>query len=192
MTTNTFITKLTQQWGLPLDEIDQLGCRLESFYDQFRTSIHTKTRDSSDYGFNYLSGLLRIEAKRTMANISRKTNMPYQNMHHFMSNSPWSGPGLIAAIQDDVKRHPEFQAEAMLVLDESPDEKAGDYSAGAGRQHNGRLGKVEMSQVGVFLSLVTPRAHMWIDGELYILERWFGKAYTERRKKAGISKDRVF
>jgi len=186
------ITELICQWGLPLGEIEQLGSRLKVFYDRFRTSIHTKTRDCSAYGFEYLSGLLRIEAKRTMANISRKTNRPYQNMHHFMSNSPWSGPGLIVAIQDDVKRHPEFQTEAILVLDESADEKAGDYSAGASRQHNGRLGKVEMSQVGVFLSLATPHAHTWIDGELYIPERWFGEAYAKRREKTGIPKDRVF
>ncbi len=39
-----------------------------------------------------------------------------------------------------------------LILDESPDEKAGPKSAGAGRQHNGRLGKIEMSQVGAFLA----------------------------------------
>jgi SRSO17 transposase len=91
-----------------------------------------------------------------------------------------------------VKHHPEFQTGAMLILDESADKKAGDHSAGAARQHNGRLGKVDMSQVGVFLSLATPRAHTWIDGELYIPERWFGDAYAERREKVGIPKDRTF
>lgn len=192
MTANISTPELLWQWGLPLDEIERLGYRLQRFYDRFRPNIHTKTRDSSKYGFDYLSGLLRLEAKRTIANISRKTNRPYQNMHHFMSNSTWSGPGLIVAIQNDIKQHPEFRAEAVLVLDESADGKAGDHSAGAGRQYNGRLGKVEMSQVGVFLSLVTPRAHTWIDGELYIPECWFGEAYAERRKKAGIPEDRVF
>ena len=192
MAASIFTAEQAQQWGLPLDEIEQLGNRLKSFYNRFRTSLCTKTRDCSNYGFDYLSGLLRIEAKRTMATISRKTNRPYQNMHHFMSNSPWSGPGLILAIQNEIKQHAEYQAEAILVLDESADEKAGDYSAGASRQHNGRLGKVEMSQVGVFLSLATPRSHTWIDGGLYIPERWFGEAYAERRKKAGIPEDRVF
>jgi SRSO17 transposase len=133
-----------------------------------------------------------MEAGRNMANIGRKTDVSEQNMQHFISNSPWSGPGLVAAIQDDIKQHPEFQSGAVLVLDESPDEKAGDHSAGASRQHNGRLGKVEMSQVGVFLSLVTPRVNTWIDGELYIPERWFGQAYAKRRKKAGIPETRTF
>jgi SRSO17 transposase len=35
-------------------------------------------------------------------------------------------------------------------LDESAEEKASTGSAGARRHYNGRLGKVEMSQVGVF------------------------------------------
>lgn len=192
MNTSTPIAELTQQWGLPLDEIEQLGCRLKDFCNRFRSCFRTRRRDSSEYGLHYVSGLLRMEAKRTMANISRKTDSPYQNLHHFMSNSPWSGPGLIVGVQDDIKRHPEFQTGAMLVLDESADEKAGGYSAGASRQHNGRLGKVDMSQVGVFLSLATPRAHTWIDGELYIPERWFGEAYAKRREKAGIPEDRVF
>ena len=180
------------QWGLPLDEVNRLGQRLRHFYDRFRSDIRPKTQDSSEYGLCYVSGLLRMEAKRTMANISRKTNVSIQNMHHFMSNSPWSGRALIGAVQDDIKTHSEFQSRAMLILDESADEKAGDHSAGAGRQHNGRLGKVEMSQVGVFLSLATPRAHTWIDGELYLPDRWFGDAYAERRNKVGIPETRTF
>ena len=169
-----------------------MGERLAGFYDRFRASIRTVTRDTSEYGLCYLSGLLRMETKRTMANIGRTTDVGAQNMQHFMSNSPWSGQTLITALQDDIKRHPEFQTGAMLVLDESPDEKASDHSAGASRQHNGRLGKVEMSQVGVFLSLVAARANTWVDGELYLPKRWFTPAYAERRQKAGIPEARTF
>jgi len=192
MDTNESITELAQRWGLPLNEIRQLGQRLKRFYDRFRSCTRTKTRDTSEYGFHYVSGILRMETKRTMANIGRKTNVSKQNMHHFMSNSPWSGPTLIQAIRDDIKRHPGFRAGAMAILDESADEKAGNHSAGAARQHNGRLGKVDMSQVGVFLSLATPRAHTWIDGELYVPQRWFSDAYAERRKKVGLPKELTF
>ena len=103
---------------------------------------------------DYVSGLLRMETKRNMANIGRKTETSEQNLHHFISNSPWTGPELIHAVQDEIKDHSDFE-NAILVLDESAEEKAGPHSAGTGRQHNGRLGKIEMSQVGVFLSLVT-------------------------------------
>ena len=180
------------RWGLPLDEIEQLGQRLILFFERYGPFFRNKTHDGSEYGFQYLSGLLRMETKRNMAEIGRKTGVSGQNMQHFMSNSPWSGPGLIDGIQDEIKDHSEYQSGAILALDESADEKAGEHSAGASRQHNGRLGKVEMSQVGVFVSLVTPGANTWIDGELYLAERWFTKAYAERRKKVGIPESRTF
>ena len=127
-----------------------------------------------------------------MANIGRKTGVPEQNMQHFMSESPWPGRALIAEIREDIKIHPEFQSGAILVVDESADEKAGNHSAGAGRQHNGRLGKIEMSQVGVFGSLVTPRVNTWIDGELYFPVHWFEADYAERRQKIGLPEDLTF
>ena len=113
-------------------------------------------------------------------------------MQHFMSESPWPGRALIAEIRDDIKKHPEFQSGAILVVDESVDEKAGNHSAGAGRQHNGRLGKIEMSQVGVFGALVTPRVNTWIDGELYFPKHWFKEAYAPQRQRAGIPAERSF
>jgi SRSO17 transposase len=174
------------RWGLPLDEIEQLTERLVCFYGRFRPYLRTKTRDTSEYGLCYVSGLLRMKTERNMANISRKTGIPIQNMQHFISNSPWPARSLIGAIRDEIKGHPEFQVGAVLVLDESADEKAGDHSAGAGRQYNGRLGKVEMSQVSVFLSLVTPRVNTWIDGELYLPKHWFEEAQADRRRQVGI------
>jgi SRSO17 transposase len=132
-----------------------------------------------------------MDTKRNFANIGRKVEVPGQNLQHFMSNSPWSAADLIAAVQNEIKAHPSFQ-KAILVLDESAEEKGGTESAGAGRQHNGRLGKVEMSQVGVFLSLVTPQVNTWIDGELYIPAHWFEADYAEKRKSVGIPDQRTF
>jgi SRSO17 transposase len=78
------------------------------------------------------------------------------------------------------------------LLDESPNEKAGDHSAGAGRQHNGRLGKVEMSQVGVFVAFYKERVWTWVDGELFLPEHWFTAAMAPLRKRLGIPDTRTF
>jgi SRSO17 transposase len=174
-----------------LGEIYKLEERLSNFYNRYSMLIRTQTRDTSGYGICYISGLLRMETDRNFANVGRKTKMSGQNIQHFMSNSPWSGEGLIEAIQNEIKIHPAFQ-EAILVLDESADAKAGGHSAGAGRQHNGRLGTIDMSQVGVFLSLVTPQINTWIDGELYIPAHWFETSYAEKKKKAGIPEQLTF
>jgi SRSO17 transposase len=109
-----------------------------------------------------------------------------------MSNSPWSALSLGQAIQDKVKARPEFQQETMLLIDESAEEKAGEESAGAGRQYNGRLGKVELSQVGVFLTLATPTISTWVDGELFIPEAWFSPTTASLRAKVGLPAERTF
>ena len=179
-------------WGLPLDEIEHLGERLTSFYERFRRHLHTTTRDTSAYGLAYLSGLLRLDTKRTMANIGRQTGVKPQNMQHFISNSPWATAGLLEAIRDEIKCHPAFQADAVLVLDESAEQKTSGATVGVKRQHNGRLGKVEMSQVGVFLALVTPQVTIWVDGELFLPEDWFDATGAERRQQVGLPDTRTF
>lgn len=180
------------RWGLPIEEIKNLGKRLYHFCERFRPAMRTKTHDTSAYGVEYVSGLLRMEAERTITNISRKTETDKQGMHHFMSNSPWSSEQLIQSLHEDIRAEPEWATEAMLLLDESADAKAGTTTAGAGRQYNGRLGKIDVCQVGVFLSLSTPRANCWIDGELFIPKNWFEPENEAKRTLVGIPEERRF
>lgn len=154
--------------------------------------MRTKTRDTSDYGFHYLSGMLRMETKRNIANISRKTNQSIQNMHHFMSNSPWSARKLLDRIREDMMSRGELAEGVMLILDEVADEKAGEYSVGTSRQYNGRQGKVDNCQVGVFLSVAKGNFSSWIDGEIFLPERWFTDEYARHRQRGGIPIERQF
>lgn len=155
------------QWGVPVHEIPQLGDRFYTYCDRFRRLMRTKTHDTSAYGVEYVSGLLRMSSQRNITEISRQAGITSQNMQQFISDSPWAGEGLIDGVQGEVKVHPAF-AEAVAVIDESADAKAGEVSVGAGRQHNGRLGKIEQSQVGVFLALATPQVNLWVDGALFV------------------------
>ena len=183
---------LLERWGLPLNEIEQLGDSLADFWQYFSQWTRTQTRDTSHYGFCYLRGLISLDSQRNYANIGRQTDVPEQNMHHLMSNTPWSGPLLISKIQEEIAQQEEFQESSVLLLDESADEKAGPQSVGARRQHNGRRGKVDNCQVGVFLSLANNGYHTWVDGEVYIPADWFGDEARQRRQQAGIPEERLF
>lgn len=154
--------------------------------------MRTKTHDTSEYGVQYVGGLLRLEEKRNIAQISRRLGVESQNMQQFISDSPWSGPGLIQAVQAQVKAQPVWEQGAILVVDESADEKAGETSTGASRQHNGRLGKIDLCQVGVFAALVTPEVNTWIDGELFLPEKWFATTAAAKRQRLGIPAERTF
>ena len=133
-----------------------------------------------------------MEGKRDITNIAIVAGVPEQNMQQFISDSPWSGYDLISVLQQDMSAHPHFREGAVLLADESAEEKAGEHSAGSSRQHNGRLGKVEMSQVGVFVSLSKGSYRTWIDGELFLAEKWFSPAYAAHRQRVGLPKERTF
>jgi len=132
-----------------------------------------------------------MKGSRTMADLAREAQVGEQNMQHFMSNSPWSGRALIEQVQQGIVERPELQG-GMLILDESADEKSGDSSAGAGRQHNGRMGKIDECQVGVYLAYAKEQHWTLWDGSLFIPEKWFSPGAAQRRDKVGIPVERSF
>jgi len=136
-----------------------------------------------------------MQAKRNYANIARQVIDPEddgQNVQQFMSDSPWEAQAVIQKVQQEIAGTEGLQEGGMLLLDESADEKAGSKSAGAGRQHNGRLGKVEMSQVGVFLAFYKELVWTWVDGELFLPEHWFTSEMASERKRVGVPEERKF
>ena len=173
------------------EAIADLGERLQRFWRYYGQWTRTRTRDTSAYGLSYVSGLLRMKGSRTMADIAREAQVGEQNMQHFMSNSPWSGPALIEHVQQAIVERPELQ-DGILILDESADEKSGDKCAGVGRQHNGRMGKVDECQVGVYLAYAKAQHWTLWDGCLFIPEKWFSASAAQRRAKAEIPGDRSF
>jgi SRSO17 transposase len=132
-----------------------------------------------------------MQDSRTMAGIAREAQVAEQNMQHFMSKSPWSGQALIEQVQEAIVERAELQG-GVLILDESADEKSGDSSAGAGRQHNGRMGKVDECQVGVYVAYAKQQHWTLWDGCLFIPEKWFSAEAAQRRAKAEIPGERIF
>ena len=133
--------------------MQRLGDDLRAFWERFRACFRTRTRDTSEQAYWYWRGQLTMEDARNFANIERRSHGgDGQALQQFMSDSPWRKQAVCDQIQDEIGAHPALQHGGVLVLDESSDETAGEESAGAGRQHNGRLGKVELSVTTVGLT----------------------------------------
>jgi SRSO17 transposase len=137
-----------------------------------------------------------MKTGRHVAGISREAEVSEQNLQHFMTCSPWSGAAVCRTVQEDLKGTVGLAHGGVLVVDESADEKAGEGSVGAGRQYNGRLGKVEMSQVAVLLSYVNltvpPGLWSWIEGEWFLPKAGFEADQAARRQRLGLPKDLTF
>jgi SRSO17 transposase len=179
-------------WGLPGAAIKKLGHRLNEFWERYADCFETQTRDTSYYGLDYLSGLLRMTKERNFTNIAHTAGNSPQNVQHFMSNSPWDAADVLARIREEIRETPEFDTGGALILDESADKKVSEKTAGAGRQHNGRLGKIEMSQVGTFLAYANDGIWTWIDGELFLPKHWFSPQKAKERRRLGIPGDLEF
>src|SRR5713226_5491936 len=77
-------------------------------------------------------------------------------------------------------------------LEESADEKAGTHNAGASRQYNGRMGKVDVCRVDTCLTYANGGLWAMVDGELFLPEEWFGEAFDKTRHELGIPPERKF
>ena len=79
---------------------------------------------------------------------------------------------------------------AVLVVDETGFLKKGDKSAGVQRQYSGTAGRIENSQIGVFLAYASDKGRTLLDRELYLPQVWAED--RERRREAGVPEEVVF
>jgi hypothetical protein len=76
------------------------------------------------------------------------------------------------------------------VVDETGDVTKGACTVGVQRQYTGTAGRIENSQVAVYLTYAGAKGYAFIDRELYLPKAWAEDA--ERRAAAGVPDDVEF
>ncbi len=92
-------------------------------------------------------------------------------LQHLLGRAKWDAE----AVRDDLRGYvvDHFgDSGAVLVVDETGDLKKGTDSVGVQRQYTGTAGRIENSQVAVFLAYAAPRGHALIDRALYLPRCW--------------------
>ncbi|MGW0650843.1 IS701 family transposase [Streptomyces umbrinus] len=107
---------------------------------------------------------------------------PY-GLQHPLSRAKWDADAVRDDIRGFVVEHLHHQ-DAVLVVDETGDLKKGAATVGVQRQYTGTAGRIENSQVAVYLAYSTPLGHAAIDRELYVPRSW--SEDTARCRAAGI------
>ncbi len=88
-------------------------------------------------------------------------------LQHVLSRSVWDAE----LIRDDLRGcviDNLGHLDAVLVVDETRDLKRGVHSVGVQRQYTGTAGRIEYSQVAVYLAYASPTGHSLIDRALYL------------------------
>lgn len=104
-------------------------------------------------------------------------------MQHFLGRARWDDTAMAGDLRDYVVDHLGDE-DALLVLDETGDLKKGTHTVGVQRQYTGTAGRIENSQVAVYLGYGTTRGYTLIDRELYLPKSW--AADPARREEAGV------
>jgi SRSO17 transposase len=101
-----------------------------------------------------------------------QSGVDQQDLQYLVSQAAWDHQSVQDQLTRDADRLLGGHADSMLLIDESGFCKKGKMSAGVSRQWNGRLGKVDNCQVGVFGALCRGTATTLIQGQLYLPESW--------------------
>lgn len=95
-----------------------------------------------------------------------------QVLQNFLTHSAWDYRGVMDQVALNANQCVGSEVGAGLYVDESAFQKKGEKSVGVARQWNGRLGKQDNCQVGVFGALGRADRVSLIDARLYLPEAW--------------------
>jgi SRSO17 transposase len=149
--------------------------------------VRSEVRERS---YAYLQGLLSHCERKNGWQLAEWMGeaAPYR-VQHLLDRSRWDAD----AARDQVREYVLEELsdpEAVLIADETGFLKKGLHSVGVKRQYTGTAGRIENSQVGVFLCYATHQGAALVDRELYLPEEW--AADGPRRRAAAVPEETEF
>ncbi len=147
-------------------------------------------RESRAYAVAYLRGLASDLPRKNGWSLSEQAGHTRPDgLQRLLYKQKWDA----AAVRDRVRAFAGRYlgtSDAVLVFDETGQEKSGTATAGVGRQYTGTAGKITNAVVAVYCTYASSRGHCLIDGDLYVQKHWFTD--PQRYATAGFGADHTF
>jgi SRSO17 transposase len=167
-----------------------MGLRFKNFSQNYFPHFQRGSRSVGEQAEEYLKGLFQASGKKNMERMVEVVpNCDYQALQHFLSHSQWDARAVLDQLAVEADLHLGGSADTGFFIDESGFAKKGEKSVGVARQWNGRLGKVDNSQVAVFACLGQGPYATLIDTRLYLPKEWVQD--PERCREAGVPEQEV-
>jgi SRSO17 transposase len=169
------------------DDVRAAAEQLVQFHERFAPLFGKEP--AQDHAYDYLKGLMTCPERKSIEPIALNVGHgDVSGLQKFINIAPWQYDDVQDEIQSlfadelvpSARRSP---IGVVGVLDESGFAKKGTQSVGVARQHNGRLGKEDNCQVGVFLIGVTPEGVALLDHQLYLHQSWYDGPESRRRRQ---------
>src|SRR4051812_986712 len=174
------------------DDVRAAAEQLVDFHERF-APLFDKDQ-AQDHAYDYIKGLMVCPERKSIEPIALLVGHgDVSGLQKFVGAGPWPYDDVQAEAQslfadELVPSGIGSPVGTVGVVDESSFTKKGTHSAGVARQHNGRLGKEDNCQVGVFLVGVTPAGSALLDHQLFLPESWCEPTpeARDRRDKAHV------
>jgi SRSO17 transposase len=179
--------------SLSQQDIDASADELVAFQQRFADLW--QRREQRDWSAFYLCGQLTNLERKTVEPMVLALKGPDENamrgLQQFIGQSAW----LVRPKRERLQQLAGGwlgEPDAVLIFDGSGFPKRGPASAGVAPQYCGALGKIANCQEGVFAVYASSHGYAFVDGRLYVPDRWFGDDYAARRQACGLPADLCF
>lgn len=169
------------------DDVRAAAEQLVQFHERF--ALLFGKEQAQDHAHDYIKGLLTCPERKSIEPIALLVGHgDVSGLQKFVGAAPWAYDDVMAEAQalfaDELVPSAAGSPVGVVgVIDESAFTKKGTHSAGVARQHNGRLGKEDNCQVGVFLVGVTPAGSALLDHQLFLPEAWCAATREAKRRR---------
>jgi len=137
-----------------------------------------------------MQGLLSVCERKNGWQLAEWMGEPAPHrMQHLLDRASWDADAARDRVRDYVLDALSSEA-SVLIVDETGFLKKGVHSVGVKRQYTGTAGRIENSQVGVFLCYASERGAALLDRELYLPEEW--AVDSERCRAAAVPEGTEF
>lgn len=120
----------------------------------------------------YLYGLMQADKCNMERMAEAVPGSDDQVLQNFLTHSSWDYRGVMDQVARNANQLLGAEVGAGLYIDESGFQKKGTKSVGVARQWNGRLGKQDNCQVGVFGAIGRGDRVCLVDARLYLPQEW--------------------
>jgi SRSO17 transposase len=158
--------------------------RLRQFVEPFARCLGTSLRQ--EWTQMYVAGLVSDLDHKNIESIAYLHDQDRQPLQRFIGSVEWDHRPMLALLTRQVAAEL-GEADGVIVFDPSAHSKKGTESVGVQRQWNGRRGKVDNCQVGIYMGYVSHREQALVDERLYLPKSWVND--RTRRKKCGVPSD---
>lgn len=169
------------------DDVRAAAEQLVDFHDRFAPLFGKQ--QAQGHASTYLKGLMTCPERKSIEPIALCVgDGQVSGLQKFINIAPWRHDDVQDELQglfadELVPTAASSPIGTVGVIDESAFAKKGIESVGVARQHNGRLGKEDNCQVGVFLVGVTPAGTALLDHRLYLPASWCEETVEARARR---------